>query len=85
MPLSKVKQAEYQRERRRKLGMTQSTVIPKPHVIPNIEGLRMRGNIILGVKPKSNLNAKPDVKPKLYNPSIHKPGDTVLMRSPFTN
>ena len=44
MPLSKAKQAEYQRERRKQLGMTESKIIPK---IP------------------------------LYNPSIHRIGDTV--------
>ena len=50
----------------------------QPPVKPNIPGLTMEGNRIVGVQPK------PSVQPKtltpLYNPSIHKVGDKVLIR-----
>ena len=68
MPLSKVKQAEYQKERRLRLKSVIPSVIPKPDisvipkstasVIPkvlNIPGLKMVGNKVVGVDKPQNV------------------------------
>lgn len=71
MPLSKAKNRERMRELR--LHNKQSTGC----VQPKIQGLVLKGNRIIGIsKP-----VQPSVQPKvpLYNPAIHKAGDTVMM------
>ena len=72
---SKNKDREWHRETMRR----RRSVTPKLlHPVTPIQGLVMKGNIIMGVQPK--LPIVP-----LYNPSIHKPGDKVRMLSPFKN
>ena len=81
MPLSKAKQAEYQKERRRRLGMTKDSVIPnkatsyliQPNKAKQVELQKLIHSI--EDRPK---NVAP--RPLLFNPAIHKPGDRVLVR-----
>ena len=75
MPLSKAKQAEFQKERRKRLKL--SCVIPSiESVIPKYpQGVlypdgRIRLPDMTCVIPKSNLNAQPSVIPKTVSPSF---------------
>lgn len=88
MPLSKAKDRE--RWHRRKLQPNSNLDLKQP-LQPNslralqpklgAAGLKLEGNKIVGVvKPMSNLTVRPV---PLYNPSIHKPGDRVMVRSPY--
>ena len=86
MPLSKSRDRERKRQAK-KIQPNSNLIIPpafqpkpaKPFQpsTPRIPGLTMVGNRIIGVQPKA------DIIP-VYNPSIHGPGDVVMMRSPYS-
>lgn len=83
MPLSKVKQSEYMRNRRRSLGITQ-TIPVRYNVIPKLAeaGLILQGNRILGLTKIVQPDPLPGIP--IYNPLIHSAGDTVLLKQPYS-
>ena len=77
MPLSKKRMRERKKHDRVK-PMSNPNV---SNAVKPIQGLIMEGNKILGVQPKSN--PKEEGIP-LYNPQIHRPGDKVMIKSPYS-
>ena len=84
MPLSKARDRE-----RKRLAKFQpnSNLKGKPTFQPNLltklekAGLKLKGNAIVGIAKQV---AHPYfVQPPIYNPAIHRPGDKVMMRSPY--
>ena len=78
MPLSKAKQAEYQRERRArlKLGRTQPIVIPKQGILSNLRELMSTA----GRGEPSSFEDGHLSPPPVYDPRIHKAGTTVMVK-----
>lgn len=78
MPLSKVRQAEWMKEyrKRKKSGITQAPVIPE--VRPSLDDLR---GIIKSIECREKSSVIPSVIPEipLYDPYKHHAGDTVRM------
>lgn len=64
---------------RRKVVKTPLRPTVKTPVRPKVPGLVIQGNRIVGVQPKAEI-----VKPDLYNPMIHRPGDRVLIQAPHS-
>ncbi len=85
MPLSKKKQVEYMREYRKRIRYnvipnSTLTVIPKPSKVPEVPlGTHriINGVPMIYIKAGKDINIQPKVEIPLYNPSIHKAGDTV--------
>ena len=85
MPLSKKRQAEYMREYRKR---NRYNVIPTTPVIPNVLPAQVGTDRLARARKaladaenhiKLGYNVIPSESPPLYNPAIHKPGDTVRM------
>ena len=70
---------DYQRDymRKRRAGLTGSNTGLTDRL--KVAGLTMEGNRIIAVK-----KALPDVKIPLYNPAVHRAGDRVLVKPPYS-
>lgn len=91
MPLSKARdrgrkrliRREYQwRKRGSKQGLNNGS---KHHVKTHLEaqGLTLEANRIVSAK-KGSVFPSESIRVPLYNPSVHKPGDRVLIKPPYS-